>query len=210
MARAVSWRGLPLALLAVLSGCDDRTDRPNQSYIFPTAIIGVPVASPEEGEQIKDGLATFAQRHDLVRYRPVEEPFFAERNRLDPKMHWERQTMYNPRHPNDYEGFSIELLEYSPQCLVVSVAEWSGIWTEETLQAVESVHNRLLELSNGRAKLFVPPRPEQNWPTQHNGPERPTYLAELCVRMGFPDPRSPEEAAAQGPLSPVGVAEFRR
>ena len=107
--------------------------------------------------------------------------------------------MYNPRHPNDYEGFSIELMEYSPQCFVVSVSEWSGIWTEETLHAVESVHNRLLELSNGRAKLFVPPRPEQNWPTQRNGPERPNYLAELCVRMGFPDPRSPEEAALKVP-----------
>jgi len=49
MARTMSWRVLSLALLAVLSGCDDRADRPNKSYIFPTAIIGVPVASPEEG-----------------------------------------------------------------------------------------------------------------------------------------------------------------
>jgi hypothetical protein len=184
----------------VLIGCDDRAGLPDQSYTFPTAIVGVPVASQDEGERIKAALATFAQRHDLVRYRPIEEPFFAESNRRDPMQHLERQTMYNPRYPNDRRGFGIELQEYSPQCFVIWVAEWSGVWTEKTLRAFQQINSELVQLTSGRAKLFVPPRPEQNWPAQQNGPERPTYLAELCVRMGFPDPRSAAEAAAQGPL----------
>jgi hypothetical protein len=104
-AKTMSWRGLPLALFVALIGCDGRTGLPDQSYTFPTAIIGVPVASQDEGERIKAALATFAKRHDLVRYRPIEEPFFAESNRRDPMQHLERQTMYNPRYPNDRPGW---------------------------------------------------------------------------------------------------------
>ena len=192
-------RWLALAVLAVFGGCDDGPSRPNPSYIFPTAIIGVPVASPEEGERIKDALATFAQRHDLVRYRPIEVPFFAEKNRLDPLMHLERQTMYNPRHPNDREGFSIQPIEYSAQCYVVSVSERSGIWSEESLKAVQSIDHELVELTKGRAKVFVQPRPEQNWPKQQSSPERPNYLAELCVRMGLRTLDLPRKRQPKGP-----------
>jgi hypothetical protein len=190
--------------LILLVGCERRSGLPDQSYTFPTAILGIVVGSPAEGEQIKGALASFASEFRLQRYRAIESPFFSEQNRREPWSHVERGTDYNPPPGFEREGFSIHLEEFSPKCFVVSLSERSGIWTQRSLEAVRELQRLLSELTEDRTRLLVRPKEEQNWPMQNgfSDPERPTYLAELCVRMGLPDPRSPEEARRQGPFAP--------
>jgi hypothetical protein len=196
----MEWKTAPSVVLVILMACGGQ---PNQSYVFPTAIIGVPVRSPAEGERIKTMLEEVAADERLVRYRPREQAGFAEMKGRSGFAPSERITMYNPSIPELRTGFSLQLEEYSPECFVISVSERSAAWTRSTLQQFERVRSELVRLTDGRSTVFVRPKPEQNWPTQQHfsDPERPTYLAELCVRMGFQDPRSPAEIAAQGPLS---------
>jgi hypothetical protein len=40
-----------------------------------------------------------------------------------------------------------------------------------------------MDATEHTAQLLVPPKSEQNWPTQISG--RPNQLEELCVRMGL-------------------------
>lgn len=194
-----------LLALILLVGCERQSGPPNQSYTFPTAILGVVVESPAEGEQIRAALASFASKFRLQRYRPIESPFFAEQNRREPWNHLERGTDYNPPPGFEAKGFSVHLEEFSPRCFVVSLSERSGIWTQRSLGALRQLQRMLSGLTADRTRLLVRPKEEQNWPTQNSfsDPERPIYLAELCVRMGLPDPRSPEEARRQGPFSPT-------
>jgi hypothetical protein len=186
--------------MGFLGACGEVGDGlPDQSYTFPTAIIGVPLQSHDQAVQVKSTLSTFAKRQGLHRYRPIEQPFFAKKNAEDPTSHLERETYYDPPNPRMREGFSLQLLEFSDQCMLVSIFENSGIWTTQSLSAVDELNQALADITQGRSTLLVRPKPEQNWP-QQNGfrdPERPAYLASLCVRMGVPDPRSADEAAAQ-------------
>jgi hypothetical protein len=196
-------RLIALLALLLLGGCQQRSGLPDQSYTFPTGILGIRVEFPAEGERIKAALESFANRFRLVRYRAIESPFFAEQNLREPWSHMERQTDYNPPFGFETEGFSVHLEEFSPKCFVVSLSERSGIWTQQSLQALAELHRTLSELTENRTQLLVRPKEEQNWPIQNSfsDPERPTYLAELCLRIGLPDPRSPEEVKRQGPFT---------
>jgi hypothetical protein len=194
--------------LSLLAGCGAENGRsaqnkhglPDQSYTLPTAILGIPVRSSNELQQIHSAASAFAGRHGLRRYRAVEVPFFAKLNAEDPLLHLERYTRYGPPNPRMREGFSVQLDEFSAECVLLEVSEYSGIWTRRSLNALMELEKMLADVTQGRSKMLVRPKRVQNWPHQQtlHDPERPTYLAELCVRMGLADPRSPDEIAAQG------------
>jgi hypothetical protein len=172
-----------VVLAALVAACDD--GGPSGSYIYPAAIIGIPLQSEEEGKIIQAVVAAFGKQRDLKLYRPADVPFFREQGfGLDPDL-----TYYNP--PSAREGFALRVLWWPPRCMLVNLSELSGIWSPESLTAFEDLQRELARATQSRATVFVRPKRSQNWPDQQHqpDPERPPHLEELCVRMGLPDPR---------------------
>lgn len=184
---------LLVVLAAVLSACGSGS--PDGSYIFPTAIIGIPVQSQAEAEIIQAAVAEFSKRHDLRVYRPSDQPPFpgsdgdAERQR--------GTTYYLPSQPAAMDGFSIRIRELSSACITVELSERSHQWTRASLVAFEDLTTRLSEVTESRSEVMVRPKQSQNYPEQNSqvDSERPVSLEDLCVRMGVPDPRVTDEAA---------------
>jgi hypothetical protein len=168
-------------VILVLLGCDGDPRLPNESYAMPTAIIGVPVKSPNEAEAVRSVLKEIGTRYRLIPYKQRDVPTFAEECRRVPERCPDQE--YLPPNPRWREGFSIALLELSSRCFLIKLSEYSGIWSERSLRAVNDLEGRLMDATEHTAQLLVPPKPEQNWPTQISG--RPNQLAELCVRMGL-------------------------
>jgi hypothetical protein len=172
------------AVLAVVAvACDD--GGPDGSYIYPTAIIGIPLQSEQEAKAIQAAVAEFGERHGLKVYRQADVPFFRDQGYgVYPDV-----TRYNP--PMAMYDFSLGVRWWPPHCMLVQLSEQSGIWTPESLAAFEDLKRELARATQSRATVFVRPKRSQNWPDQQHqpDPERPARLEELCVRMGLPDPR---------------------
>ena len=191
----VLWPALGVAATSIVfSGCDDPR-LPNESYALPTAIIGVPVKSTNEAETVRTVLKEVGARYGLIPYKMRDVPTFAEECRRVPERCPDQQ--YLPPHPRWREGFSITLRELSSHCFIIELSEYSGIWSERSLRALQDLQGRLTNATEHAAQLLVPPKPEQNWPTQISG--RPNQLEELCVRMALQDSRT--QRADQYPSS---------
>ena len=191
--------------LTYLSACGNGGDlpdhgyaiEPDQSYTFPEAIVGIPIKSPREAQEIGAALASFARQYGLRRYRRIDDAP-ARAQAYPAYWHLQVSTSYISR--RERSGFDIVLMEFSAECHVVGLYERSGIWRPQTLGAWHALEGKLSELTDGRSITFTEPRTDQNWPTQSHHPNRPVYLAQLCVRMGFADPRPVELVRLQGPL----------
>jgi hypothetical protein len=191
--------------LTNLSACDNSGDlpdygyaiEPDQSYTFPEAIVGIPIQSPRETREIGAALVSFAHQYELRRYRRIDG--VPAKARADPT-YWDLQISTSYISRRERSGFDVVLMEFSPECHVVALYERSGIWRPRTLGAWHALEGKLSELTDGRSITFTEPRTDQNWPTQSQHPNRPVYLAQLCVRMGFADPRPVELVRLQGPL----------
>lgn len=190
------------AVLAILPvACSD--DRPSGSYLFPTAIIGVPLQSAEEANELHAVVANFGKRRALGDvYREADMPFFREQGMgLYPD-----KTQYKD-FSNVREGFSLQVVWWPPGCMLVQLSERSGIWTAESLAAYEDLKQELARATQSRATELVRPKASQNWPHEELDPERPTFPEELCVRMGLPDPRATKVHVVTHLTVPA--AEFR-
>jgi hypothetical protein len=190
---------------AHLSACGNSTNEPDeayaiepdQSYTFPEALIGIPVRSPSEAQQVRQAVVAFALQYRLRRYRRIEDA--PAEARTDPSW-WDLQVSTSYISRAERSGFDVTLSEYSKECFVVALHERSGIWRPRTLSAWSELQRRLSEVTADRSISFTEPRKEQNWPTQRPHPDRPVYPAQLCVRMGFTDPRPVGLIKLQGPL----------
>jgi hypothetical protein len=177
-------RVLICAVLAVVAvACDG--GGPDGSYIYPTAIIGIPLQSEDEAKAIQAAVAELGKRHGLKLYRPADVPFFREQGYGV----YPHTTYYKP--PLATYDFSLGVRWWPPHCMLVQLSEQSGIWTPESLAAFEDLKRELARATQARATVFVPPKRLQNWPDQQrqSDPERPARLEEFCMRMGLPDPR---------------------
>jgi hypothetical protein len=191
--------------LTHLSACDNSGDlpdhayaiEPNQSYTFPEAVVGIPIQSPREAQEIDAALMSFAHQYGLRRYRRIDDA--PAKAQADPA-YWDLRVSTSYISPWERSGFDVVLMEFSEECHVVGLYERSGIWRPQTLGAWRALEGKLSKLTDGRSLTFTEPRTDQNWPTQSHHPNRPVYLAQLCVRMGFADPRPIELVRLQGPL----------
>jgi hypothetical protein len=159
------------------------------SYAMPTAIVGVPVRSPDEYANVRVAIKDFAKEYGLYFYDMKREgPSFTERCRARPL---ECPDMYLPPHPEWLEGFSLTIHVFSSRCVLVGLSEYSGTWTRRSLNAFLALHNHLRDVTSGRALVLVHPKNSQNESEQRRpyaepDPERPNQLEDLCARMGVP------------------------
>jgi hypothetical protein len=189
--RAQRWLWiLPLAWLH-MSGCSGGEN--SGSYTFPTAILGVRIASTEQAQQVRQDLARFAVEHELDIYQtgsndPLDEPLRAGRSA-------DGRTEYSPDSLNAQQGFSMGLDELSPECFVILFSERSRSWTKYSLASLQSLESRLSSRYRNRVHLLVRPKKEQNWsqrqdPNVAADPEWPKSFDELCTRMNVSQPRA--------------------
>jgi hypothetical protein len=188
-------RLVTLALLCLpgLSACECDCGRPSaevpdQSYTFPTAVIGVAVESSAQAAAVRDGVKRVADEYGLIFQSNWNEPYPRLQCEKDPQ---NCPDSFFPPNPRLSDGFLMRRHEYSDRCFVVTLADYSGSWTARSLLAFQELSANLTQASDGHAQVMVRPKKEQNWPLSNTvvDPERPDFLQELCVRMGLPDPR---------------------
>lgn len=193
--RESCYRASQCILLTLLQGtiiaCDPSA--PGQSYSLPTAIIGIPVESADEADRIRGAIGEFASQHGMDLHRRRDSPFFRQSCSQIPGS---CPDIYQPRVLLPREGFGVMLHEFSEKCFVIQLMEYSPAWTRRSLRALKNLEDRLKVATHSKARLLVRPKSSQNWPEQNRprqgpDPERPTYLEDLCPRLGVPNRREP-------------------
>ena len=109
-------------------------------YRWPEALIGIALDADAQTETT-EALTAYAAEHGLHRYRVVEDPVANKAKRENPL--FQRETSYNPSPANSPYGFSFILSKLSPQCWTVRFFERSSTWSQESINAFNSLVEHL-------------------------------------------------------------------
>lgn len=176
-----------LSALALVTACNSRDSSPiyTGSYAFPTAILGVNVSSPTDGQNLRRDLAKFAVRHQLDIYVPGNRNVISDIE--NPAILASNNTQYAPNPPNAIRGFRLALEELSDGCAIVQFSELSMAWTQDSLHTLFSLMSELQRSHPGAVHLLVRPKREQNWEERQKlrfeDPELPNERILLCERL---------------------------